>query len=238
MRILLVEDEEPLGRSVALSLTKSGCTVDWIRSGREADASVRDHEYEVILLDLGLLDMTGDTLLQRWRAAGIATPVIVLTARGLVEDRVSMLDLGADDYMVKPYDVSELLARMRALKRRSAGGADATDVQRVGPLELAQASRSVRWKGQTVALTAKEYDLLEALVMRRPRVLSRSQIEESLYGWGDEVESNSIEVYVHFLRRKISPHLIVTVRGKGYQLGSEEMLESDLPATARSVSRT
>jgi DNA-binding response OmpR family regulator len=238
MRILLVEDEEHIGRSVSLSLTRSGGTVDWVRSGREADGSVRDHEYEIILLDLGLPDMSGDVLLQRWRAARIDTPVIILTARPLVEDRVIMLDLGADDYMIKPYDVNELMARMRALKRRSAGGADATDVQRIGALELAQASRTVRWKGQAVALTAKEYDLLEVLVMRRPRVLSRGQIEESLYGWGDEIESNSIEVYVHFLRRKISPNLVVTVRGKGYQLGSEELLESEMPATARSASQT
>ncbi len=230
MRLLLVEDEEVLGRFVAMSLGAANFTVDWVRSGGEALAASTARVYDLILLDLGLPDMLGEVLLRQLRSARVATPVIVLTARGLIEDRVAMLDLGADDYMVKPYDVVELQARARALVRRAAQAMDPGDVQRVGPLELYQASRSACWHGAPITLTAKEYDVLETLVVRRPRVVSRAQLEEALYGSGEQVESNSIEVFIHFLRRKFTPGLILTVRGRGYQLCSEDALRAQAPA--------
>ncbi len=229
MRLLLIEDEETLGRATADSLVKNNFTVDWVTCGVDAIAAAKAHEYDAILLDLGLADIGGDAVLKDLRARRSATPVIVLTARSQVEDRVTTLDLGADDFMVKPCNIAELCARLRAVKRRVSAGAHNTDMQKVGPLEFQQASRTVRWNGKPVTLTAKEFDVLEILVMRRPRVVSRAQLEEALYGWGDEVESNAIEVYIHFLRRKFSPDLIVTVRGKGYRIG----IEAGLPAEAR-----
>lgn len=230
MRLMLVEDEEMLGRFTAQSLIKSGFAVDWVKNGADAQASVRVHNYDMILLDLGLPGMSGEALIRQLRAARTTTPIIILTARGQIGDRIAMLDLGADDYLVKPVDMAELRARIRALKRRTAAVMDYNDVQRIGPLELHQSSRSARWNGQPVTLTPKEFDVLEALMLRRPRIVTRAQIEDALYGWGDEVESNSIEVYIHFLRRKLSAKLIVTVRGKGYQIGSEESLLAEVNA--------
>lgn len=228
MRLMLVEDEEMLGRFTAQSLIKSGFAVDWVKNGADAQASVRVHNYDMILLDLGLPGMSGEALIRQLRAARITTPIIILTVRGQIGDRIAMLDLGADDYLVKPVDMAELRARIRALKRRTAAVVDHSDVQRIGPLELHQSSRSAVWNGQPVTLTPKEFDVLEALMLRRPRIVTRAQIEDALYGWGDEVESNSIEVYIHFLRRKLSAKLIVTVRGKGYQIGSEESLLAEV----------
>ena len=178
MRLLLIEDEEVLGRVTAQALGKASFTVDWVKNGLDAVAAVQGHEYDAILLDLGLPDMTGEEFVKDLRSKRHATPVIVLTARGQVEDRVTVLDLGADDYLVKPFNMSELCARLRAVKRRTSSGVGYTDSQEIGPL-------------------------------------------------GDEVESNAIEVYIHFLRRKFSPGLVVTVRGKGYQLGSEESLAAE-----------
>jgi DNA-binding response OmpR family regulator len=227
MRLLLIEDEEVMGRVTAAALGRADFTVDWVRSGQEGRAAAHSHEYDAILLDLGLPDMSGETFLKHLRAGKSTTPVIVLTARGQIDDRVAVLDLGADDYLVKPIDVSELGARLRAVKRRTSSSLNASDSQKIGPLELFQASRTAMWNGQVVSLTTKEFDVLEALVLRRPRAVSRSQLEEVLYGWGDEVESNAIEVYIHFLRRKFTPGLIVTVRGKGYQIGSDEVLRAE-----------
>jgi DNA-binding response OmpR family regulator len=227
MRLLLIEDEEMLGRTTADALVQNKFTVDWVKCGHDAIGATRTHEYDAILLDLGLSDIAGDTVLKDVRARRSETPVIVLTARGQVEDRVTMLDLGADDYMVKPFNISELCARLRAVKRRVSAGAHNADIQTIGPLEFQQASRSVRWNGRLVTLTAKEFDLLEILVIRRPRVVSRAQLEQALYGWGDEVESNAIEVYIHFLRRKLSPKLIVTERGRGYRIGIEAGRHAD-----------
>lgn len=231
MRILLVEDEEILGSVLTTAMARALITVDWVKNGQQALAAVHSHNYDAILLDLGLPDVPGERVLSRMRSENITAPVIVVTARGQIEDRISILDLGADDYMVKPFNVQELQARLRAVRRRASTAVNVSDVQRVGPLELFQASRTARWNGRQVELTAKEFDVLEALVISRPRLVGRSQLEEALYGWGDEVESNSIEVYVHYLRRKISRNLIVTVRGKGYQLGSEELLNAEVRAS-------
>jgi DNA-binding response OmpR family regulator len=224
MRLLLIEDEEVIGRVTSKALQDMGFTVDWVRSGREARTAVRSAEFDVLLVDLGLPDVPGEKLITELRSAKVNTPVIVLTARGQVADRVTMLDLGADDFLAKPFDVLELAARLRALRRRVSALNDVNDVQKVGPLELRSGSRSVRWDGRPVPLTAKEFDLLEALVLRRPRVVSRAQLDEALYGWDDEVDSNAIDVYVHFLRRKFGAGLILTVRGKGYRIAPDDVL--------------
>lgn len=235
MKLLLVEDDEMLGKATANALQQEGLRVDWVRNGMDAKVAARSHEYDAILLDLGLPDMAGEQFLQQLRAARNSTPVIVLTARDQIRDRVNALDLGADDYLVKPVDLDELGARLRAVRRRASPTNDASDSQIHGPLQLEQGSRIARWCGEEVTLTAKEFDVLEALLMRRPRVVSRQQLEDVLYGWGDEIESNAIEVYVHFLRRKFTPGLIVTVRGKGYQMGNEDALNAEVMRRSRQV---
>jgi DNA-binding response OmpR family regulator len=227
MRLLLVEDEQFLGRLTAQSLVKEGYAVDWVQTGQEARGAAKVHEYDAILLDLGLPDIPGESIVKQLRAGRSITPVIVMTARGQIEDRVSMLDLGADDYLVKPVNIAEVGARIRAVRRRAANSLDCGKLQKVGPLELQQDSRQVRWNGETIVLTSKLYDVLEALVLRRPGIVSREQLEGALYGWGDEVESNAIEVYIHMLRRKFSTGLIQTVRGRGYMLGDEQVLAAE-----------
>jgi DNA-binding response OmpR family regulator len=233
MRLLLVEDEEVLGRFTAQALTRGGFAVDWVTTGGEAVAATRAHEYDAVVLDLGLPDMLGEVLVREVRAQRASTVVIILTARGQIHDRIAVLDLGADDYMVKPCDVNELLARIRAVKRRMATTSRNDELHRIGPLELSVASRTVRWNNAIVPLTAREFDVLCALVVRRPRVVSRAQLEEAVYGWGDEVDSNSIEVYIHFLRRKLSPKVIVNVRSRGYQIGAEEVLAAEAQVKSR-----
>ncbi len=236
MKLLLVEDDEMLGRATMNALQRESLRVDWVRNGMDAKIAARSHEYDAILLDLGLPDMAGEQFLQQLRGQKNNTPVIVLTARDQMRDRVNALDLGADDYLVKPVDLAELGARLRAVRRRASATNDASNVQVHGPLELEQGARVARWCGQEVTLTAKEFDVLEALLLRRPRVVSRQQLEDVLYGWGDEIESNAIEVYVHFLRRKFTPGLIMTVRGKGYQMGNEDVLNAEVARKARQAS--
>jgi DNA-binding response OmpR family regulator len=233
MRLLLIEDEEVIGRVTSKALQEMGFTVDWVRSGSDARAAVLSAEYDALLVDLGLPDVPGGRLISDLRSAKVTTPVVVLTARGQVADRVTLLDLGADDFLAKPFDVLELAARLRALRRRVSAQNDVNDVQKVGPLELRSGSRSVRWDGRPIPLTAKEFDLLEALVLRRPRVVSRAQLDEALYGWDDEVDSNAIDVYVHFLRRKFGAGLILTVRGKGYRLAPEDVLYLEARRSAK-----
>jgi DNA-binding response OmpR family regulator len=237
VRVLLIEDEEVLGRVTCEALVTANFAVDWVKTGQAGCAAAQARDYGAILLDLGLPDMPGEALMEQLRSVRSTTPVIILTARGQVEDRVAMLDLGADDYLVKPFSTSELCARLRVVKRRVLARDGANDVQTVGPLELFRASRSARWNGVPVTLTAKEFDLLEALVLRRPAVVSRDKLEEALYGWGDEVDSNAVDVYVHFLRRKFSRGLIVTVRGAGYQIGSEELLLAEARRAAAPASQ-
>ena len=226
MRLLLVEDEEMLGRTTAAALVKNHFTVDWVKTGHDALGAAKSHEYDAILLDLGLSDLAGDAILKDLRARRSETPVIVLTARGQVEDRVTMSTSVPTTSWSSRQHRRVVCPPSRGQAARI-GGAHNADIQVVGPLEFQQASRTVRWKGKAVTLTAKEFDVLEILVMRRPRVVSRRQIEVALYGWGDEVESNAIEVYIHFLRRKFSPELIVTVRGTGYRVGIETGLHAE-----------
>ena len=219
MRILIVEDDPQLGDALSTGLRQRGHAVDWLRDGERADAALAGAPYDGALLDLGLPGKDGLAWLRRWRDQGHELPVLILTARDAVEQRVDGLDAGADDYLVKPIALDELSARLRAVQRRSAGRARAT--WRQGSLEFVPASREVRWRGQPVMLTSRESALLEVLLSEPQRVLSKARLQEKLHDWsGGEPEGNSLEVHVHHLRRKIDPSVIRTVRGVGYALGS------------------
>jgi len=216
MKILLVEDDHLLGDGIRSGLAQAGFAVDWAHDGREAELALAAETYDAVVLDLGLPKLSGSEVLRRARAGGVALPVLILTARDTVADRVAGLDGGADDYLVKPFDLAELQARLRALIRRAHGQTAA--LLHHGELELDPAARTVRWQGQLVALSVREFALLHELLCHVGCVLSKSQIEEKLYGWGEEIESNAVEVYVHHLRRKIDPALIRTLRGVGYMI--------------------
>jgi len=218
MRLLLVEDDAILGGAVQKALSRAGFAVDWVRKSCEGSDCITTHRYDFVVLDLSLPDGDGETLLLRFRQAFPRLPVIVVTARGDIADRVTLLDLGADDYVVKPFDLDELTARIRCVMRRSAMDDDDADTCSHGPLRLHPKRHAATWNGEPVALTRREFCVLETLVRRKNQVLTRAQIEEALYGWGEEVESNAIEVYIHFLRRKFSTELIHTIRGVGYQV--------------------
>ena len=217
MRVLLVEDDEMIGDSLRKGLRGEGFTVDWVRDGRDAELALETTEYALVLLDLGLPRKDGLAVLRDWRQCGNAVPVLVLTARDAVPDRVKGLDSGADDYLVKPFDLTELLARMRALLRRQTGRA--RDLIEVGTLRLDPVAHTVEYRGRPVPLSAREFTLLHALLETPGAVLSREQLEDRLYGWGEEVESNAVEVHIHNLRRKLDSRIIRTVRGVGYRLG-------------------
>ena len=216
MRLLLVEDDAMIGAAAQQGLRQEGHAVDWVRDGREAELAAANGVYDLMLLDLGLPRRDGLAVLRTLRARGDEVPVLIITARDAVPDRVAGLDAGADDYLVKPFDLDELAARMRAVLRRRAGRADS--VLRAGALEIDAAKRQVRWKGREVALSAREYALLEALTDRPGTYLTRAQLEERLYGWHEEIGSNAVEVHIHALRRKLDPALIRNVRGMGYTL--------------------
>ena len=216
MKILLVEDDQLLGDGIAAGLTQAGFTVDWVLDGQQADTALLTHSYDAVVLDLGLPKRSGMDVLKRARAQGKDLPILILTAYSAVEHRVAGLDAGADDYLAKPFDLTELQARLRALLRRSKGYADA--VIRQGDLSLDPASHSVLFAGQLVDVSAREFKILHSLLLNAGRVVSKAQLEEQLYGWGDEIESNTIEVFVHHLRRKLNPQLILTVRGVGYMI--------------------
>ena len=216
MRLLLVEDDPMIGEAARQGLRQEGHTVDWVRDGREAEAAVSGAPYDAVLLDLGLPRRDGLAILKTWRTRGVEVPVLIITARDAVSDRVAGLDAGADDYLVKPFDLDELSARVRAVARRRSGRAES--LVRVGDLEIDSASRRVRWKGSDVNLSAREYALLEALADRPGAYLTRAQLEERLYGWDEEIASNAVEVHIHALRRKLDPELIRNVRGVGYTL--------------------
>ena len=216
MRLLLVEDDSMIGAAAQQGLRGDGHSVDWVRDAREANAALRVGPYDLVLLDLGLPHGDGLALLREWRARRRELPVVIVTARDSVTDRIAGLDAGADDYVVKPFDLDELAARIRAVMRRRAGRAEST--LRLGALEMDTAAKRVKWKGKEVELSAREYALLEALANRPGGFLTRAQLEERLYGWDEEIASNAVEVYIHALRRKLDPSLIRTVRGLGYSL--------------------
>jgi len=214
MRVLLVEDDAMIGQGLETALRQQGSAVDWIRDGRGAAAALRTTTFDVVVLDLGLPFRDGISVLRDLRGRGDLTPVIILTARDDTADRVAGLDAGADDYVVKPFDLDELNARIRSVVRRAAGRGD--PVIQNGDLRLDPATHAVEHKGVPVTLSAHEYAVLEALLQRPGAVLSRSQLEERLYGWDDPIGSNAVEVYVHSLRRKLGSESIRTLRGVGY----------------------
>ncbi|HLO93713.1 MAG TPA: winged helix-turn-helix domain-containing protein [Burkholderiaceae bacterium] len=221
MRILLAEDDVLLGDGLRAGLRQLGFQVDWVRDGAAAERELRAEPYAAAVLDLGLPQLDGLDVLARVRAAGVRLPVLVLTARDAVPDRIRGLDLGADDYVVKPIDLHELAARLRALVRRAHG--QPQERLQVQDLLLDPAARSVQRAGRPVALATREFDLLQLLMLSAGRVLSREQLEQQLYAWGKEVESNTIEVHIHHLRRKLGPGLIQTVRGVGYLMSRDAL---------------
>ncbi|CAG0977195.1 Transcriptional regulatory protein QseB [Rhodocyclaceae bacterium] len=219
MKILLVEDDRLLGDGIRAGLQQAGFAVDWAQDGRAAELALSGEAYDAVVLDLGLPRLSGMEVLARTRAVRNPVPVLILTARDTVPDRIAGLDAGADDYLVKPFDLGELQARLRALIRR--GQRQAEPLLAHGALRLDPAGRSVSWEGKPVELSAREYAVLHALLLNAGRVLSKTQLEEKLYGWGEEIESNAVEVFVHHLRRKLAPELIRTVRGVGYMIPRE-----------------
>jgi two-component system response regulator QseB len=225
MRLLLVEDDHMIGESLRTALRRQGFAADWVRDGGTAQGVLATERFDAVLLDLGLPGGDGMTWLARWRAERVDTPVLILTARDAVESRIGGLDAGADDYLLKPIALAELAARLRAVGRRARGRLE--PVWRHGALEFHPGARSVRFNGQPVDLTSREVALLEVLLANPSRVLSKAQIVEKLYGWGEELESNALEVYVHHLRRKLAPGVVRTVRGVGYALGPAEPAAGD-----------
>lgn len=219
MRVLLVEDDSMVGESMRQGLRQDGFTVDWVQDGGAAELALENGVYDLLLLDLGLPRKEGLDVLKQLRRRGNQIPVLVVTARDAVADRITGLDAGADDYLVKPFDLDELAARMRALLRRRSGRTD--PVIRHGRLILNPATREVVYADKPIALSAREFALLEALLNRPGAVLSREQLEEKVYGWGEEVESNTVEVYIHALRKKLGQDFIKNVRGVGYRVSKE-----------------
>ena len=217
--MLLAEDDAMIGAAVRDRLRSQGFAVDWVRDGRAADAALVDDVYDLLLLDLGLPGREGLAVLKALRGRGSTLPVVILTARDAVDDRVAGLDAGADDYVVKPFDLKELEARLRAVLRRRAGSA--SSVIEHGRLSLDLTSHELRRDGVPVPVSPREFALLHALLERPGRILSRAQLEERLYGWGEEVGSNVVEVHIHSLRRKLGADLIRNVRGVGYRIPEE-----------------
>jgi len=216
MRLLLAEDDRMIGASIERGLKQDGFAVDWVQDGRAAELALAENVHDLLVLDLGLPRKEGLDVLRAMRRRGDARPVLIVTARDAVSDRVAGLDAGADDYLVKPFALTELAARIRALLRRSAGRAE--PVVAYGDIELHPDTREIRVRGEPVALSAREFALLEALLARPGAVLSRAQLEEKLYGWNEEVESNAVEVHIHALRKKLGADAIRNVRGVGWMI--------------------
>ena len=216
MRVLAVEDDRILREGLVEGLALEGIMVDAVGDIDHARAAAKTYAHDAIVLDIGLPDGSGLDLVREWRAAGRATPILLLTARNMAEDRIAGLDLGADDYLGKPFDLGELAARLRALARRDTGRSE--PLIRVGELEIDPAARRVRQGGNLMDLSRREFAVLEVLSRRPGHIVSRGQIEERIYAWGDEVGSNAVEVHIHKLRAKLGASSIETVRGLGYRL--------------------
>jgi two-component system OmpR family response regulator len=216
MRILLIEDDLMIGRSLSAALGREGMAVDWARTGIEGEEAWTTGEYSLVLLDLGLPRKPGLELLQAARRAGDQAPVLIVTARDGLDDRIAGLDLGADDYVVKPFELRELVARMRAILRRQGGAAQS--LIEAGNVTLDLANHQLTYRGAAHVLPAREFALMRALLARPGAILSRSQIEERLYGWGDEVESNAVDVLIHAIRKKFGRDIIQNVRGVGWMI--------------------
>lgn len=217
MRILLIEDDALLGDGIRAGLRLADYAVDWVRDGEAGRHALLDHDYDACVLDLGLPRRDGLALLRELRGRGNLLPVLILTARDTSADKVAGLDAGADDYLTKPFDLPELQARLRALIRRAAGAAAPALAH--GEVALDPASKRVTLAGKPIPLSAREYALLHDLLSHKNHIRTRAQLEESLYAWGEEAESNTVEVYIHHLRKKLGADFIRTVRGLGYQLG-------------------
>lgn len=226
MRILVVEDDALLGDAIQAGLRQSGYAVDWMKDGVSAAQALTTEPYAAVVLDLGLPRLSGLEVLHRLRSRNIQTnaqtPVLILTAMDTVDDRIKGLDTGADDYMVKPFDMGELAARLRALVRRASG--KTAPLLKVSGVKLDPAAHCVLYQDKPVELSAKEFALLHALMLNSGKVLSRARLEEQLYAWGDEVESNTVEVHIHHLRRKLFPELIETIRGVGYLMPRDKAI--------------
>lgn len=216
MRILLVEDDLSLGDGLNIGLRQAGFAVDWLRDGHSADVALQTETFDLVVLDLGLPRLSGMEVLNKARQRGNSTPILILTARDAIGEKVAGLDAGADDYLIKPIDLDELAARIRALTRRTAGRAATLLVH--GEIALDPAAHTVTLAGKPVELSGREFALLHLLLDSAGRVLSRSQIEQSLYGWRDEPDSNALEVHIHHLRKKLGSTLIRTLRGVGYTI--------------------
>jgi two-component system response regulator QseB len=216
MRLLLVEDDTMIGEAIRAGLRREGFTVDWVHDGESAAQVLRTEAFDLLLLDLGLPRRGGLEVLSTARAQGQELPVLIITARDAVSDRVQGLDAGADDYLVKPFDLDELAARIRALLRRKSGRT-APAIEHLG-VAMNPATHAVTRAGREIALSPKEFALLQLLMERPGTILSRARIEERLYGWGEEVESNAVEVHIHGLRRKLGADYILNVRGVGYRV--------------------
>ncbi len=217
MHVLLIEDDELVASGIVAGLRLSAITADHVDSAQLANAAIETSHFDAVVLDLGLPDEDGMSLLQRWRSAGKSLPVLVLSARDAVQDRVAGLRAGADDYLLKPFELSELVARLHSLQRRAAGRS--VDLIEHGALCFDPASSTVTLHGKPVELSRRELSLLQALLHNGRRILSAEQVKDSLYGLHDNVESNAINVHIHHLRRKLGPHIVETVRGVGYRLG-------------------
>ena len=220
MRLLVVEDDPLIGRAVVTGLREAGYAVDWVRDGGAAELALGTAVYDLVVLDLGLPRKDGLDLLRGLRRAGNDVPVLIVTARDGLSDRVTGLDLGADDYLVKPFDLDELLARSRAIMRRRLGRTSPEITY--GSLTLDPVRRQVVFRGALVDLSAREFAVLEALMKEPGAVVSREKLEEAVYGWGEEVGSNTVEVHLHHLRRKLEPQVIRNVRGVGYRIAQVE----------------
>ena len=216
MRLLLVEDDGMVGQAVREGLRQDGFSIDWVQDGDSAETALRTEPYDCLLLDLGLPKKSGLDVLRGLRARRNAIPVVVITARDAVPDRIAGLDAGADDYVVKPFDLEEVAARVRAVVRRRQGRGE-PEIEHRG-LVLKPATRQAEFRGAPLQLSRREFSVLEALAARPGSILSRQQLEQHVYGWGEEVESNAVEVFVHSIRKKLGPDYIVTVRGAGYMV--------------------
>jgi two-component system response regulator QseB len=220
MRILLVEDDESLGESLRIGIEQYGYTVDWLKDGLTANEALKSSTFDVIVLDLGLPNLSGNELLQNFRARGEIAPVIILTAQDSIGDRIHGLDSGADDYLTKPVDLNELCARLRALQRRFSGRAESVIQQ--GNISIDPASHAVKQNDKPIDLSRREFALLHKLLENAGRILSRETLLQALYGWGEEVDSNALEVHIHNLRKKLGQDFITTIRGVGYMVHDHE----------------
>ena len=216
MRVLLIEDDRMIGAAVQQALKDAAYAVDWVTDGQAAIAAAEVESYDIALLDLGLPERDGRDVLRRFRGMGSQLPVIIVTARDGIDDRIDGLDLGADDYLVKPFEIRELLARMRAVLRRQGSGS--SSILGNGKISLDPATREATFAGETSLLTAREFAVLQALLMRPGAILSRGDLERHIYGWNEEVESNAIEFLIHTIRRKLGAPAILNVRGVGWMV--------------------